>query len=604
MQREATHRGRSAFGRITRLVQRSPRQIDSVEQRLWGDCHHAPLLVRAAVGLSLLGSVCWLAIIWLLSDVIGHVFLEEATANDVRGLFILMLLLFIARAGFFWASEVVAQRAAGQVKHDMRDRLGRKLIALGPLYARRERTGDIVHTGVQGAEALDEYITQYQVARYLAGLVPAVVFILILILDPWTLPILLFTAPLLLILLALIGGRTRGLTQRREVELGWMSAHFLDVLQGLPTLKMFGRSKEQAESIEVMGRSHGSMTMDVLRTAFQTSFVLELGATAATALVAITVSVRLMDGLVPFNQALAVLLLTPEFFLPLRRLSLTYHAGSAGKAAAERLYAVLDEPERASVTIHTGPRVPKAMRLQFDHVSYAYDGGARPALRDFTLNVPSGQIIALRGPSGAGKTTVANLLLRFAEPDSGTILVDGNRLDAINPDTWRTHVAWVPQHPYFFQGSVADNLRIAKSDADMSDLIAAAHDAQADKFIAALPQGYHTKVGERGARLSGGQLQRLAIARAFLKDSPLLIFDEPTSHLDAESETSIREAMLKLMNGRTAIIIAHRLGLANHANVIVDVEYGRVATVAHAPPTVASASEARFLRVSQEGLPA
>jgi ABC-type multidrug transport system fused ATPase/permease subunit len=333
--------------------------------------------------------------------------------------------------------------------------------------------------------------------------------------------------------------------------------------------------------------------MDVLRTAFQTSLVLEWGATAATALVAIEVSVRLMAGQLPFDRALTVLLLTPEFFLPLRQLALKYHAGSAGKAAAERIYAILDSgrdqstPSRVEAVAArslapsvenqaTLPPLPARLDIRFDDVHIAYDDGQRPALNGFTLSIPQGQAVALVGPTGAGKTTVANLLLRFVEPARGRITVGGESLGDIDPTRWRALVAWVPQHPHLFHGTVAENLRLARPDASAGAVIAAAGAAHAHDFIEALPRGYDTPIGEHGARLSGGQRQRLAIARAFLKDAPLLILDEATSHLDPESEELVREALARLTETRTVLIIAHRLNLARGADLIAVMDGGRV----------------------------
>ncbi len=301
-----------------------------LDRRLWQHNPAARTLFRAAVGAAFLAAGCTLALAWLLSDIVSRVFLEHRSLSDVGASLGLMLMLLLARAGLMWAGDVAAQLSANRVKGELRGRLTARLFALGPAYVRGERTGELVHTAVEGIELLDEYITDYLRARLLAGLVPALVFVVILVADPWTLPILLFTGPILLILFALIGSRTAELTRRRFLEMSWMSAHFLDMLQGLPSLKLFGRSKEQIHTIETISRRSAGTTMDVLRTAFQTSLVLEWGATAATALVAIEVSVRLMSGLMPFELALGVLLVTPEFFLPWRQLAINYHAGAAG----------------------------------------------------------------------------------------------------------------------------------------------------------------------------------------------------------------------------------------------------------------------------------
>ena len=314
------------------------------ERRIWQQNTSAYRLFYGAVGLSFLALALWLLILGLIGLTVNAVFLGGKNLSEVAPWLAVMLGLMLLRAGLMWSSDLTAQVSANRVKGELRRKLLAQLSTLGPTYTRGERAGELVHTTVSGIEELDEYVTQYQPAKLLAGLGPAFVFIVILFLDPWTLPILLFTGPILILLLALIGSQTRELTARRFNEMSWMSAYFLDMLQGLPTLKMFGRSQEQATNVETISRHYGNSTMDVLRTAFQTSLVLEWGATAATALVAIEVSMRLMGGILPFEIALIVLLLTPEFFMPLRQLSMKYHAGTAGKAAAERIYAILDTP--------------------------------------------------------------------------------------------------------------------------------------------------------------------------------------------------------------------------------------------------------------------
>jgi thiol reductant ABC exporter CydD subunit len=552
-------------------------------QRFWRENPPARRRFGVAVGLAWLAAAVGLAFLVVLGGVVGRVFVGHQRLGDVAQALVLMVALAGARAALIWTSAVLGQGAADGVKRDLRERLAGKLIALGPAYARGKRTGELVHVATQGVESLDEHITRYLPARLLAGLVPALVLLVVARLDPWTLPVLLFTGPLLLVLLALIGGRTREQARRREGELAWMSAHFLDLLQGLATLKMFGRGPDQAATIGAVGRRYGDTVMDVLRTAFQTSLVLEWGATAATALVAIEVSFRLMHGLMPFDRALAVLLVTPECFLPLRQLAVTYHAGAAGKAGAERVYALLDTPLR-TVARAAAPaaarwlpaRPDTGFDLRFDDVYLAYDGGQRPALAGFSLAVGPGQRVALVGASGAGKTTVANLLLRFVEPDRGEITVDGFPLGELDPVFWRTLVAWVPQHPHLFAGTVADNLRLAKPDATAAEVVAAARAAHAHEFVARLPAGYDTPLGERGARLSGGQAQRLALARAFLKDAPLLVLDEATSHLDTVAEALVNDALAAMMDRRTVLVISHRPALVAAAQVVAVMERGRV----------------------------
>jgi thiol reductant ABC exporter CydD subunit len=412
-------------------------------------------------------------------------------------------------------------------------------------------------------------------------MVPAFVLLVTLIIDPLTALVLIFTGTILVIELALIGGRAKGITERRFIELSWMSAFFLDMLQGLATLKLFGRSREQVDNIREISHHFGNTTMEVLRTAFQTSLVLEWGTTIATALVAVEVSLRLMSGILPFDRALAVLIITPEFFLPLRQLAIRYHAGTAGKTAANRIFTILDSApkspaSRIGVASTPGAAAPDRLGIRFDRVSYAYDDGKRPALNDLSLDIPHGETLALVGATGAGKTTVANILLRFIDPDQGQVTVGGLQLGEIDREVWRARVSWVPQNPHLFHGSVADNIRLARPGASDTDMIAAAQAAHAHEFIQALRQGYDTPIGEQGARLSGGQRQRLAIARAFLKDAPFLILDEATSYLDPASEAAIRDALHNLMRGRTVLLIAHRMKLVYTADRVAMLDQGRV----------------------------
>ena len=573
----------------------------STEKRLLQYHRAARLLLYAGVAAGFFAAVCVVAQAYVLSDVVDRVFQKKQALADVTASLGVLLMLAFLRAFIIWLSDVLAQRSASALKGDLRQKLTQQIFALGPAYTQGESSGELVNVTVEGVEVLDEYITVYQPARLLAMLVPAFVLIVIFLLDPPTTLILLFTGSILVLLLAFIGGRTKEITEKRFLELSWMSAFFLDMLQGLATLKMFGRSREQIENIRDISRHYGSTTMEVLRVAFQTGLVLEWGGTVATALVAVQISLRLMAGLLPFNRALAVLIITPEFFLPLRQLALKYHTGTAGKAAADRIFAILDTPIKQTRTQSTRSAVPARSDIRFDRVSFAYDAGQRPALQDFSLHIPHGQTIALVGATGAGKSTAAQLLLRFIEPDRGAITIDGVPLNEIDLGAWRAHVAWVPQQPHLFHGTIADNLRLARTDASEADVIAAAQAAHAHEFITQLPQGYATLMGERGARLSGGQQQRLAIARAFLKDAPFLILDEATSHLDSTSEAAIQDALTRLMQGRTVLIIAHRLKLVYAADRVAVLDRGRVIEVGDPRALLTQGGQYQQIVASYEG---
>jgi ATP-binding cassette subfamily C protein CydD len=551
----------------------------STEKRILQYSRLARVFLYLAVAAGFCAAACLVAQAFLLSEVVNRVFILHQTLNDVASLLGAMLIVALLRFGFIFISDVSSQRSASRLKGSLRADLTHRLFALGPAYTQRQSSGELVNLAVEGVEALDEYLTVYQPARLLAFTVPVFVLGVVLLLDPLTAPILLFTGPVLVLLMALIGSRAKAITEKRFLELSWMSAFFLDMLQGLATLKLFGRSREQVENIRDISREYGNTTMEVLRTAFQTGLVLEWGGAVATALVAVEVSLRLMNGWLPFNRALAVLIITPEFFLPLRQLALKFHAGAAGKAAAQRIFEILDTPARQPSAQTIQAPMPKRMEVRFQDVYFSYEAGKRPALQGFSLHIQDGQTVALVGATGAGKTTAAQLLLRFIQAEGGSITIDGTPLGMIDLSAWRGQVAWVPQNPHLFHGTVLENIRLARPQASQGEVVAAAQAAHAHEFITRLPLGYDTPIGEKGARLSGGQQQRLAIARAFLKDAPLLILDEATSHLDSTSETAIQAALGGLMRGRTVLIIAHRLKLAYAADRVAVVDGGGVIEV-------------------------
>jgi len=300
-------------------------------------------------------------------------------------------------------------------------------------------------------------------------------------------------------------------------------------------------------------------------------------ATISTAIVAVEIGLRLLYGHLVFEQAFFVLVLAPEFYLPLRLLGTRFHASVSGVTAARRIFQVLliERPRQGEGKTRGQGEPDRIVSLSFDDVHYAY-ADDRPALNGVSFTIEAGQRVALVGPSGAGKSTVAQLLLRFIEPQRGEIRVNGARLAGVPACDWRKQVAWVSQNPYLFNMSAIENIRLARPGATRDEITLAAQFAHAHEFIQALPQGYDTVIGERGARLSGGQAQRIALARAFLKDAPLLILDEATSNLDPETEALLQDATERLMQGRMTLVIAHRLSTVYRADCIVVMDAGQV----------------------------
>jgi ATP-binding cassette, subfamily C, bacterial CydD len=531
--------------------------------------------VAAAVAAGLLATGAVVAQAALLSRVLAGVFVQHDRLGDVAGALVLLLLAALVRGLCLLAADVLGQRASGRVKRLLRRRLVSRLLELGPTFSRGERTGQLVTTAGEGVESLDAYLGQALPQLALAVLAPGLVLAVLLWSDPLSALAVLLIAPFVPVLTALIGARTKELVDRRWAQLGRMSAHFLDMLQGLPTLKLFGQSRAQLAGIEEVSRSYGRSSMDVLRVAFQSSLVLDLAATMGVALVAIEVGTRLLLRSLPFERAVFLLLLTPELFLPLRQLAVARHARLQGASAARRVFALLDAPPPARPAPGPGAAAPPRFEIRLEQVAYTPPGRDEPALHDVSLCLPRGCVTALTGPTGAGKTTVGALLLRFADPDAGAITVDGAPLSDLGPAAWRRLVAWCPQLPHLFHGTIADNIRWGRPEASPGDVERAARAALAGEFIRALPDGYATQVGEDGARLSGGQRRRIALARAFLLDRPVVILDEPTAHLDRRTGEAVREAVLRHCRGRTALLITHDERLARLADRVVVLERGR-----------------------------
>jgi ATP-binding cassette subfamily C protein CydD len=561
----------------------------NLDRRLLLAARHERVPLSLAVASAWLAGLLLVAQAWLLSQVVARVFLGGQTLGDVAVLLVAQLVVAAGRSGLVWSSQVAAQRVAGGVKSDLRARLVNYLFRLGPAYTRAERSGELVTTAMEGVEALDAYFSQYLPQLVTAVLVPLTILAVIVPLDVISAIILLVTAPLIPFFMVFIGGQAEQLTRRQWTALRRMSAHFLDVLQGLTTLKLFGRSQRQAEMIAHISDRYRQTTMAVLRVTFLSAFMLELLATLSTAIVAVEVGLRLLYGNLTFQSAFFVLILAPEYYMPLRLLGARFHAGVGGATAARRIFEVLETapqtqadgqsasrpsalPPLHEVERGSGGEVPP---IRFHDVHYAYDGG-RPALNGVTFDITPGARVALVGPSGGGKSTIVQLLLRFIEPQRGHILVGDRRLETLDIATWRSQLAWVPQLPYLFHATVADNIRLGRPEAPLEAVIEAARRAHAHEFILALPSGYDTLIGERAARLSGGQAQRIALARAFLKDAPWLLLDEPTSQLDPVNEALILESMRALMAGRTVLLVAHRLRTAQEADQILVVAEGRI----------------------------
>ncbi|HUV26901.1 MAG TPA: thiol reductant ABC exporter subunit CydD [Anaerolineales bacterium] len=525
----------------------------------------------------------------ILSSIISSVYLYQERLSDLYNWFVILLILIFLRGILIWLGDYTASRFAIRIKTDLRTQLYDHILQLGPNYLKPGsradgiRTGELIQVINQGVEALRAYYGEYLPQLALAVLVPLTVLVFILPVDTLTGLILLVTAPLIPLFMVLIGDRSKALTKRQWTTLSRMSAYFLDVIQGLGTLKIFGRSKDQICVITQIGERYRSTTMGVLRVTFLSALALEWLAMLSTAVVAVEIGLRLLYGRFTFEQGFFVLLLAPEFYLPLRLLGTRFHAGMAGVAAAGKIFEILEtQPKQNVISFQDsqylrdpmqGNREPLSIDFKDVHFGYGQDG---EVLKGISLKIPAGKMTALVGPSGAGKSTLVDLLLGFIEAQDGQILISQRPIQSMRGSDWISQIAWVPQSPYLFNTSVAENIRFACKDASHDQVITAAINAYAHEFILQLPEGYNTLIGERGARLSAGQTQRLALARAYLKNAPLLIMDEAAANLDPDSVHNIQKALLNVISNRTALVIAHNLNTIQHADQIIVIAHGKV----------------------------
>ncbi|WP_427166769.1 thiol reductant ABC exporter subunit CydD [Streptomyces sp. C1-1] len=538
-----------------------------IDPRLLRYARATRLFMVAVVGLGAVGAALVIAQAMLIAETVVGAFQHGLSVGELRTPLLLLVAVAGGRALVSWLTELAAHRASAAVKSELRGRLLERAVALGPGWLSGQRTGSLVALATRGVDALDDYFSRYLPQLGLAIVVPVAVLARIVTEDWVSAAIIVGTLPLIPVFMILIGWATQSRMDRQWRLLSRLSGHFLDVVAGLPTLKVFGRAKAQAESIKRITGEYRQATMRTLRIAFISSFALELLSTLSVALVAVTIGMRLVHGEMDLYIGLVILVLAPEAYLPLRQVGAQYHAAAEGLAAAEEIFAVLEAPVPTA-----GTAAVPAGRIAFEGLTVRYPERAENAVSDVSFAVEPGETVALVGPSGAGKSTLLHVLLGFVPVTEGRVRIDGVDLADADLEQWRSQVAWVPQRPHLFAGTIAENVRLARPEADDAAVRRALGDAGALRFVDALPDGAETVLGEDGAGLSAGQRQRLALARAFLADRPVLLLDEPTAALDGATEAEVVEAVRRLAVGRTVLLVVHRPALLGVADRVVRLE--------------------------------
>ncbi|MEU3713170.1 thiol reductant ABC exporter subunit CydD [Streptomyces catenulae] len=557
--------------------------VKPIDPRLLRHARATRGFLVAVVLLGLAGAGLVIGQAMLIAEIVVGAFQHGRALGDLAVPVALLAAVSAGRGLVSWLTERAAHRASAAVKSELRTRLVERAALLGPGAATRRtgdamadggaepgadgerRTGELVTLATRGIDALDGYFARYLPQLGLAVVVPVAVLARIVTGDWISALTIVVTLPLIPLFMVLIGWATQARMDRQWRLLSRLSGHFLDVVEGLPTLKVFGRAKAQATAIRTLTGSYRRATLRTLRVAFLSSFALELLATLSVALVAVGIGMRLVHGELDLTTGLMVLILAPEAYLPLRQVGAEYHAAAEGLAAADEIFAVL---ETELPPAGTAP-APAGTALTVDGLVVRHPGRRSPSLPATSFEVREGETVALTGPSGAGKSTLLNAVLGFAAPSEGRILVDGTDLATLDPEQWRARIAWVPQQPHLFAGTLAENVRLARPDADDAAVRRALRDAGALDFTDALPDGADTRIGESGAGLSAGQRQRIGLARAFLADRPILLLDEPTANLDGATEAGVVDAVRRLAAGRTVLLVVHRPALLAVADRVV-----------------------------------
>ncbi len=542
--------------------------MKALDQRLLEYARATRTFLLLSVCLGVLSALLIVAQAWLLADVVSRAFLDGKGLAQLRTPLILLLLVVLARATVAWAAELAASRSSARAKSQLRAALLQRVAAIGLEHSREQRTGELAVLATRGIDALDGYFSLYLPQLLLAVIVPVVVVVVVLWNDWLSAAIIAFTIPLIPLFMALVGAATKERMDGQFRTLERLAGHFLDVVAGLPTLKIFGRAKAQAAAIGEITERYRRATISTLRITFLSSLILELVATISVALVAVEIGLRLMNGHLDLRTALFALILAPEAYLPLRRLGANYHASAEGIAAAEQVFTVLEAPAPPRGTRTDFPD-PALAGLAVEGLRVSYPGRSEPALDGLSLTVNEGEVLALVGSSGCGKSTLLSVLLGLVTPELGSVRVGGVDLAELDLDAWRARLAWVPQRPHLFKASIAQNVRLGRSDASTDEVWAAISAAGLTDAVRKLPDGLDTVLGERGAGLSAGERQRVALARAFLRDAPLLLLDEPTANLDGETEREIVRTIGRLAAGRTVVLVAHRPALIGIADRVV-----------------------------------
>lgn len=557
--------------------------------------------VFAAVGfLTLVQSLSILLLAKSLAEVVSALFAGEPL-KEQWGTALLFLLAFLVRHAsaqlMSGLSYRFAEKTSGQMRREMMD----KLFRFGPRMAGDQGTGTLVTLALEGVSKFRTYLELIIPRMVGMGITPWVLLLYVFVQDKTSGVILTLTMPIIVVFMILIGTTAQKQMDRQLASYRTLSNHFVDSLRGLETLKFLGRSKDHKRSIATVSDRYRSATMKTLRVAFLSSFALDFFTMLSVASVAVSLGVRLVNGHMTLVTGLTILILAPEYFLPVRLVGADFHATLDGKEAGEKMKSIIDRETAQAVfleedgkpSVTEGERVSASVCqlpgdiftwsddsvLSLHGISVRHEENGPASLENVNLQFAGSRTIGIIGESGAGKSTLIDILAGFLHPSEGAVAVNGAKVSGLTDDAWRRQTSYIPQRPYIFSGTLADNVRFYHPEASMEAVEAAVKAAGLSPLADSLPQGLLEPIGGGGRRLSGGQEQRVALSRALLSDRPVMLLDEPTAHLDIETEYELKETMLPLFEGKLVFLATHRLHWMADMDLIIVMKQGKVAEI-------------------------
>lgn len=527
-------------------------------------------------GLTLIQSVAIIMQAKWLAEVLSALFAGAKLQAQLGGIG-LFLLSFIVRQLCSLIQQKVAYRFAEHTGRDLRKQVMEKLFQLGPRFVGKEGTGNLVTLVIEGVIKFRNYLELFLPRMLATGMTPILILAYVFVQDVESGIILTITMPILIIFMILIGMTARKHIDRQFESYRILSNHFVDSLRGLETLKFLGRSKQHSESIDRVSNSYRSATMRTLRVAFLSSFALDFFTMLSVASVAVSLGLRLVDGEMTLLTGLTVLILAPEYFLPVRMVGADFHATLDGKEAGEAMEAIISAAEKETTDKSKIPGWTQESTLTLSSIGVCHEVDGKPSLEGVNLKFEAVGKIGIIGESGAGKSTLIDVLGGFLRPTSGSFEINGVSVGDLTQSSWREQITYIPQNPYIFSGSLRDNISFYSPEASNEAIEKAATAAGLDQLVRGLPGGYDEVIGGGGRDLSGGQEQRVALARALLSERPIILLDEPTAHLDIETEYELKDTMLPLFEGKLIFLATHRLHWMRDMDYIIVMEQGRVA---------------------------